>query len=173
MRLRKLALCLRGTPLKKSLGSDFNLGMLESHPQYQIMNFENLPSNLSSQLQNLTSGTILLTPDRLKSRHFSILGYRADALYVETQGGTEMRLPLQAFVRTLRHMYESGSSAYRPALIRSSNLEPPLGGLCDISRGANGETRWITYILPVLQYLRWVHVNGAQRPNTAWLASPA
>lgn len=137
------------------------------------MNFENLPTTLSAQLQNLTSGTPLLTPDRLLSRQFSVIRYRADALYVETQGGTEIRLPLEAFVTTLAHMRDLGSSAQRPSLIRSSNHVPTQGGLCDISRGVNGDTRVSTYVLPVLQHLGWIHINGDQRPNTAWLASPA
>lgn len=134
------------------------------------MNFENLPNTLSTQLQNLASGTSLLTPDRLLSRQFSVLRYRVDALYVETQGGSEMRLPLEAFVTTLAHMHEAGSSAQRPSLIRSSNHVPAQGGLCDISRGVNGATRVSTYVLPVLQHLGWIHINGDQRPNTAWLA---
>lgn len=137
------------------------------------MNFDTLHITLSTQLQALISGTTLLTPDRIRSRQFSVLRYQDDALYVETQGGTEMQLPLHAFTRTLTHMYEANSSADRPSLIRSSNLEPPLGGLCDVCRGANGETRWITYVLPVLQHLGWVHINGEQWPNTSWLASPA
>lgn len=84
-----------------------------------------------------------------------------------------MRLPLEAFVATLVHMRDSGSNAQHPSLIRSSNHVPVQGGLCDISRGVNGDTRVITYVLPVLQHLGWVHINGDQRPNTAWLSSPA
>ncbi len=137
------------------------------------MKFDTIHITLPTQLQNLISGTMLSTPDRIRSRQFSVLRYQDDALYVETQGGTEMQLPLHAFTRTLTHMYKVSASAHLPSFIRSSNLEPPRGGLCDVCRGANGETRCITYVLPVLQYLGWVHINGDQRPNTSWLASPA
>lgn len=135
------------------------------------MNFDNLPATISAQLLNLPQGTVLLTPDRQRARQFSILGYRNDTLHVQTQGGNEIRIPLQAFVRTLAHMHASEAVVPRPAVIGSSNQEPALGGLCEISRGANGETRWITYVLPVLQLLGWVHINGEQRPNTAWLVT--
>lgn len=156
---------------RKSLENSLTLGMLEVNLHRQIMNLEHLPIILSSQLQNLPSGTTLLTPDIVRSRRFSVLRYRDDALYVVTQGGTEIRIPLQAFVRTLAHMHESRSCAHHPSLIRSSNMAPPLGGLCDISRGMAGDTRWITYLLPVLQHLGRVHINGEQRPNTAWLTT--
>lgn len=133
------------------------------------MNLETLQATLSTQLNNLAAGTILVTPDSLRMRQFTVLRYRDDALFIETQGGTLMQLPLQAFLRTLIHMHASGSCAQNPSLIRSSNLEPPEGGLCDVSRGPNGETRWITYVLPVLEYLGWVQIDGNQRPNTSWL----
>lgn len=135
------------------------------------MNIHNLTATLSAQLQNLPHGTLLHTPDRRRARQFSILGYRADALYVQTQGGSEIRIPLQAFVRTLAHMHASEIVAPRPSVVGSSNQEPVLGGLCAISRGVNGETRWITYVLPVLQHLGWVHIDGEQRPNIAWMAT--
>lgn len=137
------------------------------------MTFDIPHSALSTHLQNLTSGTILLTPDRARSRQFTILRYQDNALYVRTQGGTEVRLPLHAFIRTLIHMHNSGSTAQHPSLIRSSNLEALPGGLCYVSRGVNGATRWITYVLPVLQYMGLVQINGDHRPNTSWLTSPS
>ncbi|MCY1291941.1 hypothetical protein D9M70_411480 [compost metagenome] len=133
------------------------------------MNPDALRTTLTTQFTALALDTPFHTPDQRRSRRFTLHEFNADALTIQTQRGADVRVPIEAFVRTLIHLHEISASEASPCWVGSSNRDPLVGGLCAVARGANGRTRVINYVLPILERLGWVLVDGRRWPNTAWL----
>lgn len=133
------------------------------------MNLDHLRDTLTAQLAALPLNTPFHTPDQRSRRPFTLHQRQHDVLTIQTQHGTHVPVPVEAFVRTLAHLHLINSNAAAPCRVGSSNRDPLIGGLCAVARGANGRTRVINYVLPILEALNWVQVNGQRRPNTAWL----
>lgn len=133
------------------------------------MNLETLRPTLTNQLAALALDTPFQTPDQQRSRNFTLHEFNADTLTIQTQRGANVRIPIEAFFRTLIHLHEISASEAAPCRVGSSNRDPLADGLCSVARGTNGRTRVINYVLPILERLGWVQVNGRRRPNTAWL----
>lgn len=131
------------------------------------MNPELLRATLIPQLMALEPGSEYHTPDNRRSRQFILHEQNAEIITIQTQGGSHVRLPIEAFIRTVIHLYSSNATEATPARIGSSNRFPH--GLCTVARGQNGRTRVINYVLPILERLNWVQTDGRNRPNTAWL----
>lgn len=122
---------------------------------------------LIPQLMALESGSEYRTPDNQRSRRFTLRERSAESITVQTEGGARIPLPVEAFIRTVIHLHRSNATEDTPIRIGSSNQFPD--GLCRVARGQNGRTRVINYVLPILERLSWVQINGHDRPNTAWL----
>lgn len=133
------------------------------------MNLNHLHDILTAQLAALPLNTPFHTPDQRSRRRFTLYQRQHDVLTIQTQHGAHVRVPIDAFARTLIHLQRINSSAAAPCRIGSSNRDPLIGGLCAVARGADSRTRVINYVLPILEALHWVQVDGQRRPNTAWL----
>lgn len=128
---------------------------------------EFLHETLLPSLARIEIGTVYHTPDHQRSSRFTLLERNAERLIVQTQGGARLRLPIEAFIRTVVYLHHTNATEATPARIGSSNHFP--AGLCNVARGQNGRTRIINYVLPILVQLSWVEIDGRNRPNTAWL----
>lgn len=136
------------------------------------MNLKNLHHTLVAQLAALSIGGSLHTPDHRRRRLFSLHQFQDDILTIQTQHDARVRIPADAFIQTLPHLYTINSSASTPCRAASSNYDPLNSGVCAI-RSTHGRTHVINYALPILEELNWVLINSQRWPSTAWLSSAA
>lgn len=112
--------------------------------------------------------TGLKTPDNAVGRGFTITNVSQNAVSIETEAGSPITIQRTAFLEALRYLAAHGHDTANPCEIRSNQLAQESGPLCAATRAANGNTRVINYIVPILVAVGLLGVSGT-RPNTTWL----
>lgn len=110
----------------------------------------------------------LFTPDDSVSRSFNITASSQSTITIITERGSTLVLQRAAFHSTLRYLILNSHRAENPCEIRSNDAYEDAGPLCRASRDANGRTRVINYIAPILADVGFITING-NRPNSVWL----
>lgn len=110
----------------------------------------------------------LSTPDDSASRSFDVTASSQSTITITTEGGSNLVLERAAFHSTLRYLILNLHNEENPCEIRSNDVYDLAGALCRASRDANGRTRVINYIAPILADVGFITING-NRPNSVWL----
>lgn len=110
----------------------------------------------------------LVTPDNAVGRTYTIIDVNPNAVVIKTEAGSQLTIQRAAFIETLRYLIENRHVATCPCEIRSNQLAEQSGPLCAATRAANGNTRVINYIVPILTAVEILECSGS-RPNTTWL----
>lgn len=111
----------------------------------------------------------LSTPSDRKS--LTVEAVLPDEIHILTAGGTPMKISRGAFYASLAYLLDHGHVASKPCVIDSNQQRDLAGPLCRAARDgntANGGTRVITYVLPILQAMGLVEIDSG-RPNKTWL----
>lgn len=117
----------------------------------------------------LQVGISLRTPDRIKSSSFTVKRTTNNSIIIQTKTTKSSPIPIKrcAFLETLKYLLQNGHSKFKKIKIQSSNDPKKSGHLCEISRKANNNTRCINYILPILEHLGFIGIDG-NKPNKTW-----
>jgi hypothetical protein len=110
----------------------------------------------------------LQTPDIQKGKVFTVISVVPESVTISSEAGSSITLRKAAFMETLRYLIVNGHNADNPCVIGSNQNADDAGPLCVASRSANGNTRVISYIVPILAALGILGVSG-DRPNKTWL----
>ncbi|WP_141243330.1 hypothetical protein [Bordetella genomosp. 1] len=112
--------------------------------------------------------TDLRTPDDAVGRAFTVEAVDRDAVEIATAGGSPIIIRRTAFLAVLRYLVAHGHGASNACEIRSNQTAEHSGPLCMAAREANGNTRVVNYVVPILAALGILGVDGTQ-PNATWL----
>lgn len=110
----------------------------------------------------------LFTPDDNAARSFDITASSQGTITIITERGSTLVLQRAAFHSTLQYLILNRHNAEKPCEIRSNGAYDDAGALCRVARDANGRTRVINYIAPILADAGFITING-NRPNSVCL----
>lgn len=137
---------------------------------------ESVINSIWPQLGSIPEG-VLRTPDNINGVHFIIRDVNAGAIAILT--GTQNRqtapdkapvnITKAAFIAALDYLISHNHvDSTKRCEINARNSPDNAGDLCRASRAQNHNVRCINYILPILQYVSLVEIDG-NRLNTTWL----
>ena len=131
-------------------------------------------TKIDSIWNKLAVGQPYRTPDNAKGAVFTMVNIHRDFIVIETEGdpsknrrGSHVGITQASFISALEYLYANQNTQNNRCPIASNNKTSLAGPLCRASRIHNGDTRCITYILPILKKFELVEINGS-RPNRTW-----